>query len=276
MARLHVGLLSEAHSMQDILKGLDALPKGINETYDEIMNRIKTQRAKEANLAKRVLGWITYAKEPLTTNQLQQALTIMSDSTGPDEDAEIHEQILVSACLGIVTIDSKSNIIRLVHYTTQEYMEGIRATQFAEAQSIIAKTCLTCLGFDIFAPLMSLDEELDEEPYNFNDSDSELDDRDYEPDNSFSFKFVRYASRFWVEHVNDIGEKSDVQEAVFRVLSEKRKRDAIYSLDESRRVPRDGTLLHAIGYYGLAITCQIILLGRHNLPEWYELMLNYS
>src|SRR5579859_4120405 len=134
MAQLYVGLLSTAHSKLDILKALDALPKGIDETYDEIMNRIISQRDEEAELAKRILGWITYAKEPLTTKQLQQALAVTLDSTNPDENAEPHEQILISACLGIVTVDSKSNIIRLVHYTAQEYFERIRNTQFPEAQ----------------------------------------------------------------------------------------------------------------------------------------------
>jgi hypothetical protein len=150
MAQLHVGLLSTAHSKQDIIKALDELPKGINKTYDEIMSRIKSQPAKEVELAKRILGWITYAKKPLSKKQLQQALAVTLDSTHPDEDAETHEQILISACLGIVTVDSNSNLIRLVHYTAQEYIERIRETQFPEAQAVIAKSCLTCLGFHMF------------------------------------------------------------------------------------------------------------------------------
>src|SRR5271169_3079549 len=122
MARLHVGLLSTAHSIRDIVKALHALPKGLDKTYDNIMDRIKSQDDKDAELAKRILGWITYAKEPLTIKQVQQALAVRSDATGLDEDAETPEQILISVCLGIVTVDSESNIIRLVHYTTQEYI----------------------------------------------------------------------------------------------------------------------------------------------------------
>jgi ankyrin repeat protein len=242
MARLHVGLLSTAHSKQDILNALEALPKGIDETYDEILNRIKDQPAKEAELAKRVLGWITYAKKPLTIKQLQQALAVTLDSTHPDEDAEPHEQILISACLGIVTVDSKADIIRLVHYTTQEYIEWIRETQFPEAQTVIAKTCLTCLGFNMVTP--------HSRPVLL----------DY-------YIFLRYAIEFWAQHVNDMGKRPDVQEAALRVLIDERKRDAIGSISRSSLV--DGTLLHAIAYYGLVTLSLILLSGTPNIPQRY-------
>lgn len=254
MAQLYVGLLSEAHSELDILEALDTLPKEIDATYDEILNRINSQRAKDAKLAKKVLGWITYAKQPLTIKELQQGLSITPDSTKPDERAEVHERILISACLGLVTIDSKSSIIRLVHYTTQGYIERLRERQFPEEQARIAKACLTCLGFDMFIQSSQISEQM-------------LD----------NYIFVHYASRLWAKHVNDLGENLDVQEAVLRVLTNKRKRDAIYLLEkseESKRwlredetVPWDGNFLHAIAFYGLVTTCQIVLFGTHNIPQ---------
>jgi hypothetical protein len=245
MARLHVGLLSTAHSKQDIIKALEELPKGIDETYDEIMNRIKSQPAKEAELAKRVLGWITYAKEPLTTKQLQQALSITLDSTAPDEDAETHEQILMSSCLGIVTIDSNSNLIRLVHYTTQKYIERIRETQFPDAQTVIAKTCLACLGFDMFA------HAADEARSRFNFLLHPIPSLD-------KYIFSRYALRFWVEHVNDMGKQPDVQDFALRFLTNKRKSDSIRRIS---RHPDGGILLHTIANYGLMPLFLIVLSG---------------
>jgi hypothetical protein len=257
MARLHVGLLSTAHSKQDILKALDKLPKGIDNTYDEIMNRIKSQPVKEAELAKRVLGWITYAKEPLTTKQLQQALSITLDSTPPDEDAETHEHILISSCLGIVTIDSKSNLIRLVHYTTQEYIERIRETQFPDAQTVIAKTCLTCLGFDVFA--RAADSELfksDQFEFPLGPSLAPLDE----------YIFSRYPFRFWVEHINDMGKQRDVQEVALRFLTNKRKCDSIRRISGN---PDGGILLHTIANYGLMPLFQIVLSGAYNSLSRY-------
>ncbi|KAH0558820.1 hypothetical protein GP486_004540 [Trichoglossum hirsutum] len=57
----------------------------------------------------------------------------------------------VSVCAGLVTIDQESKIIRLVHYTTQEYFVRIRMTRFPCAQTSIAMTCLVYISFDTFA-----------------------------------------------------------------------------------------------------------------------------
>jgi hypothetical protein len=49
----------------------------------------------------------------------------------------------------MVTIDQESNIIRLVHYTTEEHFKRIRLQRFPNAQRDITETCLTYLLFDI-------------------------------------------------------------------------------------------------------------------------------
>lgn len=54
-------------------------------------------------------------------------------------------KVLGSICAGLLTIDIQSEIVRLVHYTTQEYFER------TNAESNIAITCITYLSFDTFA-----------------------------------------------------------------------------------------------------------------------------
>ena len=57
---------------------------------------------------------------------------------------------MVSSCAGLVTVDS--NIIRLVHYTTQEYFQRCGSKSFEDVQKdIIATSCLTYLSYDVFA-----------------------------------------------------------------------------------------------------------------------------
>lgn len=55
---------------------------------------------------------------------------------------------IISACAGLVTIDKESNIIRLVHYTAQEYFEQVRLEWNPSALEEITLTCLTYLAFD--------------------------------------------------------------------------------------------------------------------------------
>jgi hypothetical protein len=101
-------------------------------------------------IALKVLSWITCAKRPLTTLELQQALAIEEGDSGLDEDAVEKIDRLVSVCAGLITVDQEGGIIRLVHYTTQEYFERTQNDWFPKAQSEIAITCLTYLSFSIF------------------------------------------------------------------------------------------------------------------------------
>jgi hypothetical protein len=74
---------------------------------------------------------------------------------------EIEDMVLV--CVGLVTIDEQSDIIRLVHYTTQQYLDRIRETLFPNAEVGINTTCVAYLSFDIFeSGFCRTDEEFDE------------------------------------------------------------------------------------------------------------------
>ena len=114
------------------------------------MQRIKSQDKEDVDLAKRVLSWITCALEPLTIYQLQHALAIELGSVAMDEESLPDEDLLVSVCAGLVTTDQESNVIRLVHFTTQIYFERIRCKEFPNASMEIAERCLTYLSFESF------------------------------------------------------------------------------------------------------------------------------
>jgi hypothetical protein len=49
-----------------------------------------------------------------------------------------------------VTVDEESRIIRLVHYTTQEYFERTQKQWFRNAESEITTSCVTYLSFSVF------------------------------------------------------------------------------------------------------------------------------
>jgi hypothetical protein len=87
------------------------------------MERIEGQIVDAKVLAKQVLSWITCAKRTLTTFELQHALAV--ETGEPELDRENLPEIedMVSVCAGLVTVDKESRVIRLIHYTTQEYFE---------------------------------------------------------------------------------------------------------------------------------------------------------
>ena len=104
---------------------------------------------------------------------------------------------MVSFCAGLVIVDLESNIIRLVHYTTQEYLKRILATWIPDAPTSIAITCLTYLSFKIFA------------------SGCSPNDREFE-DRLAQNVFLGYAASHWANHAHEV--QVDVKEVALPFL----------------------------------------------------------
>ena len=114
------------------------------------MDRIERQGPNSAKLAKGVLSWITCAKRQLTTSELQHALAVQVGESEFNKEDLPQVQDMISVCAGLVTVDEESDIIRLIHYTTQEYFEGTWKDWFPDAETTITKICITYLSFNIF------------------------------------------------------------------------------------------------------------------------------
>ncbi|KAH0538022.1 hypothetical protein FGG08_005383 [Glutinoglossum americanum] len=145
-----MGSIANKATPNQIRKAVTNFPKGLDDTYEEAMRRIEMQNDDNRQLAERVLYWISYALRPLTVTELQNALAVVKRETNPDEGDLTGEDILISVRAGTVTIDQESNIIRLVHYTAEEYFKRIRLQRFRNARRNIAVTCLTYPSFDIY------------------------------------------------------------------------------------------------------------------------------
>ena len=186
MAKLHIDSLAAKLRPRDVRRALSHLPKELDKTYDEAKARILGQGEDNLELAKQVLGWIMNAKRPLTVVELQHAIAVTIDDRQIDEtylftEADLFsEGDLVFVCAGIVTVDPQSNVIRLVHYTTEEYFERLGEKELSLSQATMAKTCLTYIGLTgIEGPC----------------SNSELTEI-----RVGKWKFSQYAAQFWGLH----------------------------------------------------------------------------
>lgn len=97
-----------------------------------------------------VLSQIICAKRQLTTAELQSALTFKLGQSEFDEENLPEIVDIVLLCAGLVTIDEKTDIIRLVHHTTQAYFERTWTHWFPTTHSVIATIYVTYLSFDSF------------------------------------------------------------------------------------------------------------------------------
>jgi hypothetical protein len=194
LAQLHTKSLSDKRTPYKVKSALVGFSKGsaaLDEAYKEAVQRIEDQPSEDHQLARKVLSWITCAKRPLTTVEICCALAIEHGDTElkPESVPDVEDLVLV--CAGLVVVDQESKIIRLVHYTTQEYFERILEAWMPTAQVDIASTCLTYLSFESFKKNGRYDYY----------SKSMIRYQLY--DNAF----LRYAAEYWGEHVRVVQDK---------------------------------------------------------------------
>ncbi|KAJ3951499.1 hypothetical protein N0V92_012088 [Colletotrichum tropicale] len=126
LAQLHLDSLQGKRSVKAIKDALRKLATGssaYDSAYEEAMERIEGQLDEQKTLAKDALSWIVCARRPLETLELQHALAVERGTAELDRDNITELEDIVSVCAGLIAIDEESGIIRLVHYTTQEYFE---------------------------------------------------------------------------------------------------------------------------------------------------------
>jgi ankyrin repeat protein len=243
MAQLHVGLISKKRTRRDIISSLEELPEELDGVYDDIMSRIRSQERDDVKLATRILEWITFAKEPLKDIMIQHAVATVSKGTDIEDDDLILVDELISTCAGMVTLDRESGIIRLVHYTTQKYLES----KLPEAQYNIATTCLTYLGLSLFRNTPGIGRTFKKYP------------------------LCSYALRNWIAHSRGVAEDSFTTAVLgtFRTY-ENRLWFSAYDCGfrtYSNRLRNnsdilDMSLLYFLARFGLSTVCRRLLFGK--------------
>jgi hypothetical protein len=118
------------------------------------LQRIEHQAPEQRELARRVLSWVFRAKRALSTGELQHAVVVDMNMKHLDRDFLPDVELLDALCVGLVTVDKETNVVRLVHYTTQVFFEK-RHDFLRSSHSLLARTCITYLSFDGFAVAVS-------------------------------------------------------------------------------------------------------------------------
>jgi len=224
---------------------LKQFSKSLDTAYDEAIKRIEAQLPDDRVLAKRILSWITYSMRPLTPGELRHALAVDLDEKELDRDNILDVDDILSVCAGLVIVDEESNVIRLVHYTAQEYIEQIRESWNRAVQQEITRTCLTYLSFDAFRSGICSSDEIK----------TRLD----------KYLFLKYAAQYWGQHAQNVQEKvcqlassflqnyELVSSSIQTVLASR------YGYGQSQFVPTQITGLHLTAKFGLLYLSQELL-----------------
>ena len=236
------------------------------------MRRIESQGEKRERLAKNVLSWVVYSNRILSTSELQDALAVQPGKSDLDRKFIPSVEIIGSICAGLIIIDTQGGAVRLVHYTTQRYLERTVEDWFPEPETYMAMTCITYLSFATFES-------------GFCQTDEEFAKRIQ------SYPLYKYAAQNWGHHAHKAALESD--KSVLDFLRNEAKVSAstqilfisrkgywdIHRPGYSQDVPRGVIGVHLAAYFGLPEIMMALLENRDHLnikDKWGRTPLSWA
>ena len=210
LTALQMDRIFDTRTIKGIKSALASMPAQLDELYREALVRIQKQSVNDGELGMRILSWITHAKRPLSVNELRYGLAIeysdIQEDVEFDEDNVLSSGSLVDVCAGLVIIDSNSQVVRLAHYTTQEYLDKARNELFKGAEVDMSRACLTYLSYN---------------------TDTGIEDEKIRNELIASHPFLLYACHHWFSHAKNVLLAEDADPSLVETLARFKSSDSI-------------------------------------------------
>ena len=189
-------------SLQNLIDAVEVLPSSIHQQYKERLDRIERQESDHRSLALRILGWLTHASRPMKVQELRHAFAVRTGDKTINTRALDMEDLFVTSCHGLVSIEKETQIIRFVHHTAQQYLENNRLTLFPGMHAEILRTSLNYLSFTEFGRGRYIFESFDAYKVNKVANGKRIAKRRFLPNRLSEFPFLHYAASSWGWHAN--------------------------------------------------------------------------
>ncbi|KAF7364782.1 ANK-REP-REGION domain-containing protein [Mycena venus] len=146
LAKLHTESLMGKSTVKLVRETLEYLPKDLDAAYKDTMGRINQQQTCDRELALAALTWVANAKRVLKVTELREALAVKAGAKNIDPDDRPEISIILDVCAGLIIVNSQGwdTTVRLVHYSTQNFLDGL----FPDPHTDITRTLLTYLAMD--------------------------------------------------------------------------------------------------------------------------------
>ncbi|KAG8625208.1 hypothetical protein KVT40_006959 [Elsinoe batatas] len=243
LARLHVDSLQAQRTKSMVRNTLAQLSKGseaLDKAYKKALDRIEGQPKEDCLLAERVICWISYAERPLTVRELTTVLAVDIGDTSLDEDKLLYAEDIVSVCAGLVAVEERTRIVRLVHHTAQAFFGKIRKTCHPSAELDIAMTCLTYIAFDDFHEALMT---------------RRIEENRLIKSSSFRGDLSEYAAMHWIAHVRPL--EITLSDNIWNILRKEALLQRCWEVSLSRKYVSPELhqlrgMIHFTSCYGLA------------------------
>jgi hypothetical protein len=242
---------------RQVREALRTLPSALVDHLDLTMARIKSQDSQgqtRTDLAMGVLMWLSHVKRPLTVNELQHATATIP---GMARLVELTDpSFFTECCFGLVTIDTATSTIRLVHLSINEYLQERAKILFPSAHGELAITCLTYLSLNDFY-------------------DVKLSTKDDRKELSSKFHLLDYAVSYWGVHAA-ICFDAEVERTTYEFLDNRppfelwnqlyEAKEAADS-DISKYVVQEMSALHVSAIFGIEKLAQDAVKDNNSNPN---------
>ncbi|KAH7075083.1 hypothetical protein FB567DRAFT_183203 [Paraphoma chrysanthemicola] len=223
LARLHVDQLATMVVSKTVEKALSNMfiatgtqtTNAYAQQYDLAMTRILGQSPDEADKARATLAWMTFTRRPLSPAELCHAIAIGINDDKDELDLACVPDVqdLISLCAGLVTIDDKARTVRLVHYTTQEYLERTHEKWLPGWEKRVAQGLVAYLSLNEFK------------------TGGYQNEREYETRTTV-FPLFEYAALNWAEHCQPF--QMDLFDEILFLLEDEKAVHSFRSVPESQ------------------------------------------
>ncbi|KAH6911342.1 hypothetical protein BKA70DRAFT_1460660 [Coprinopsis sp. MPI-PUGE-AT-0042] len=145
-ASLQLDALRGCASVYAVEKTLEEFPCQIDEVYRQTWDRIQDQAPDMFAVAKNALVWVLCATSSLTIEELRHAVATCPHTYKFDHRRLVDKATLMGLCRGLVNIEEETDIVRFVHYTAKDAVNGLVAQSSPYPHSLPAAVCMAVLA----------------------------------------------------------------------------------------------------------------------------------
>ncbi|KAL2815214.1 ankyrin repeat-containing domain protein [Aspergillus cavernicola] len=257
LARLMLDDMLDLATVNQIRKALGKPQASLEQAFEATMERIDFQSKARSSLARRLLGWITYAKRRLRLDEVLCAFAV-EDDVELDPENMPNPDILLRACLGLVAVDQVDKTVGLVHTTAYEFFKAGKISE-TDTNLDMARTSLQYLTMK---PLSSAC-----------DTTSELQER-FE-----TLDFLEYSAKHWGQHIRGTDDQRQLNGLIVKLLGNPGLRDSSFQALQFRQefadealaeellksMPKEQGSLHVAAYWSLTHTAEAFIADGENV-----------
>ncbi|KAH6905417.1 hypothetical protein BKA70DRAFT_1153112 [Coprinopsis sp. MPI-PUGE-AT-0042] len=145
-ASLQLATLRECPNIREVKKTLATFPTDIEDLYRNTWQRILDLAPAKSLLARNTLTWVVHATRSLTIDELLEAVATCPDTHRFEQDRLAQEATLIGLCHGLVAVEERTRLVRLVHYTAKDTLEWLIVETLPQPHSLLSAVCLTRLA----------------------------------------------------------------------------------------------------------------------------------